>query len=33
VTGTGLKPYAVDVDVASTEVEGTVDSLLEALGL
>ena len=33
VTGTGLKPYPVEVDVASSVVEGNVESLLTALGL
>ncbi len=33
VTGTGLKPYAVDIAVESTEVDGNVESVLAALGL
>ena len=33
VTGTGLKPYPVEVDVASSVVEGNVETLLTALGL
>jgi len=33
VTGSGLKPYAYDVDVAPAEIDGNVDSLLAALGL
>lgn len=33
VTGSGLKPYAYDLDVAPAEIDGNVDSLLAALGL
>ena len=33
VTGTGLKPYTIEVEQASTEVERDVDSVLTALGL
>ena len=33
VTGTGLKPYAVDIAVESTEVDGDIESVLAALGL
>jgi threonine synthase len=33
VTGTGLKPYTVEVPHDSTEVERDVDSVLTALGL
>ena len=33
VTGTGLKPYAIEVEHDSTEVERDVDSVLAALGL
>jgi threonine synthase len=33
VTGTGLKPYPVGVDTASTDVAGDVESLLAALGV
>jgi threonine synthase len=33
VTGSGLKPYAYDRDVAPAEIDGNVDSLLAALGL
>ena len=33
VTGTGLKPYTVEVANESTEVERDVDSVLTALGL
>jgi threonine synthase len=33
VTGSGLKPYGYDRDVAPAEIDGNVDSLLAALGL
>jgi threonine synthase len=33
VTGTGLKPYPVGVDRASTDVDRKVESLLAALGV
>jgi threonine synthase len=33
VTGTGLKPYAGEVDRDATDVDGDIDSVLSALGV
>jgi threonine synthase len=33
ITGSGLKPYGYEVDVAAEEIDGNVDTLLAALGL
>jgi len=33
ITGSGLKPYGYDVEVAAEEIDGNVESLLAALGV